>query len=148
MDEVIEHEGHEIGAKRRVLRQFRAALVGRRVSIVACLFALFACLVEISRDLRPGGHHGAALLVGSELVNQYHRLRPAEKGEVRRLRRRRFTLMAIAVPAALFAAWELVNDLKVNGCWVGRIDCGVQGMHWLGLSCLAFARKCCRCCLH
>ena len=108
-DEVLEHEGLELGHKRRIVAKFRSALVGRKVSMVACIFALFACGVEIFRDLRPGGHHGAALLVGSELVNQFYRLRPADMHHVQR---RRIATMAIAIPAALFAASELVNDLK------------------------------------
>ena len=84
-----------------VAARLLAVLVGRRVTIAACVFALGACVVEIARDLEEaageetrgvageetravngggGGFtssgHGAALLAASELVYQWHRLVP------------------------------------------------------------------------
>jgi hypothetical protein len=98
----------------------RALLVGRRTTMVACAFALVACIVEIVRDLEaPGrGRHGAALLTLSELVNHWCRLFPAtETGNggnnsghlfATALQRRRVATMGVAVPAALYAAEEVL----------------------------------------
>jgi hypothetical protein len=98
----------------------RALLVGRRTTMVACAFALVACIVEIVRDLEaPGrGRHGAALLTLSELVNHWCRLFPAtEIGNggnnsghlfATALQRRRVATMGVAVPAALYAAEEVL----------------------------------------
>jgi len=44
------------------------------VTILACLFAALASIVEIMEDLKPGAHHGAALLALSELYYQVGRL--------------------------------------------------------------------------
>lgn len=96
----------------------RALLVGRRTTMVACAFALVACIVEIVRDLEaPGrGRHGAALLTLSELVNHWCRLFPAQAGDTgdhghhlaAALQRRRVATMGVAVPAALYAAEEVL----------------------------------------
>jgi len=97
----------------------RALLVGRRTTMVACAFALVACIVEIMRDFEaPGrGRHGAALLTLSELVNHWCRLFPAQIGEIGDLSgsrvalallRRRIASMCAAVPAALYAGEEVL----------------------------------------
>ena len=99
--------------------KMRAFLVGRRTTMVACAFALVACVVEVVRDLKaPGrGRHGAALLTLSELVNHWCRLFPAQVGEIGDLSgsrvalallRRRVASMCAAVPAALYAGEEVL----------------------------------------
>jgi len=61
-----------------VLAKLRRIVLSRiilspAVTIVACVFASVACLVEIIEDLKPGAHHGALLLSLSELLYQVQR---------------------------------------------------------------------------
>lgn len=76
-------------------------------ALAACCFALIACASEVVRDLKPGGHHGAALLATSELIDHYYRLRPSTTAG---RQSRRLVTLAISVPAALFAVAEMVED--------------------------------------
>lgn len=76
-------------------------------ALAACAFALLACASEVIRDLKPGGHHGAALLAASELIDHYYRLRPSTRAG---RQSRRLVTLAISVPAALFAVTEMVED--------------------------------------
>ena len=80
-----------------------------KLTMVVCIFALFACTLEILRDLRPSGHHGTAVLAASELVNQFFRLRRTSRNQILL---RRFIIMFVAIPAAACAGRDLIDDLK------------------------------------
>ena len=90
---------------------------GRRTVIVACLLALFASSYEIFYDLKPGGHHGAALLAASELVHAWYRLRTCKKGDGKT--HRRIVIGAVSVPAAFFAMSEVLEDVHGHGAHHG-----------------------------
>ena len=96
---------------------------------MACLLALFASAAEIYVDLRPGAHHGAALLALSEVVYQFRRLQRIKGwGGGRLLKRSRSTKLPatflgrvwqrmtmgtmIALAAAAFALTEVIEDLS------------------------------------
>lgn len=106
--EVAEHEKVDF-AEKGVLKLISQILVGKFVTVTACVVALLACTLEIIRDLRPSGHHGAALLAGSELLNQWYRLRPTSKTDAQR---RRLLMVIIAIPAAVFALFEVYEDMR------------------------------------
>ncbi|CAB9530000.1 expressed unknown protein [Seminavis robusta] len=83
-------------------------------AIVACFMAAAASLVEIVEDMRPGAHHGAALLALSELYYQIRRLKKVT-GK-RHLFRFKVSLgVPIALAAAVFAGFELYEDIQPGG---------------------------------
>jgi len=107
-------------------------VVSKKVTTIACVFALVSCVADIVQDLTPSGHHGGALVAASELLNQLFRLNPAksaalsDKGATaeqanemraaaerygKRLQIRRFVTMAVALPAAMCACREVVQDV-------------------------------------
>ncbi|KAL7570823.1 hypothetical protein ACA910_018893 [Epithemia clementina (nom. ined.)] len=85
------HIGGNGGGGGGLLARVGRCLVSPAVSIVACVVAGVACAVEIWDDMKPGAHHGAALLALSELVYQMRRLRG-----VYQIRRRRRAAAAAA----------------------------------------------------
>jgi hypothetical protein len=97
-------------------------IVSRRVSIIACIMASIASLVEVYDDLKPGGHHGAVFLALSELnyqLNRCHDIRTPitiKNGKTNQpsslLTWKRFVGPTLFVAAAVFAAYELYEDLK------------------------------------
>ena len=106
----------------RVLQRLGHFLVSPLVSITACIVAVVACFVEIYDDLKPGTHHGAALLALSELSYQLRRFWQVSKVDERaafvhkvpkRTFMRRIPIgMMVGLAAAMYAAIELIDDLK------------------------------------
>ena len=103
-------------------------IVSRKVSIAACIMASIASLVEVYDDLKPGGHHGAVFLAFSELnyqLNRCHDIRtPSKRKEDADKKNRtiqsksssltwkRFIGPTLFIAAAIFAAYELYEDIK------------------------------------
>ena len=103
-------------------------IVSRKVSIAACIMASIASLVEVYDDLKPGGHHGAVFLAFSELnyqLNRCHDIRtPSKRKEDADNKNRiskstsssltwkRFIGPTLFIAAAVFAAYELYEDIK------------------------------------
>ena len=103
-------------------------IVSRNVSIAACIMASIASLVEVYDDLKPGGHHGAVFLAFSELNYQLHRCHdirtPSKRKEDADKKNRiskstsssltwkRFIGPTLFIAAAIFAAYELYEDIK------------------------------------
>lgn len=94
------------------------------VTIVACVFASVACLVEIIEDLKPGAHHGALLLSLSELLYQVQRY-CRHKQQLRRGGEKNFATddvkpsllripfrALIALAAAAYSGIELYEDFR------------------------------------
>jgi hypothetical protein len=131
-DEVIESEGIDIGAKLGMpssplispsiqhtssmssaqtsssssgSNASNGIMLGRKITMTACFFALIACACEMVRNIEFGGHYGAALLCASELVNQFYRIHVNHE-----IYYRRIVTMVVACPAALFAAKEIIKD--------------------------------------
>ena len=103
-------------------------IVSRKVSITACIMASIASLVEVYDDLKPGGHHGAVFLAFSELNYQLHRCHDIRTPSKRKedadnknriiqstsssLTWKRFIGPTLFIAAAVFAAYELYEDIK------------------------------------
>jgi hypothetical protein len=111
----------ESGFLRKWAKSFLIAigrlLVSPLVAITACTMAAAASAVEIWDDMRPGAHHGAALLALSELYYQVRRfIRYSEKGKPKITRgngaaRLPFGVL-IALAAAAYAAMEMYEDMQ------------------------------------
>ena len=94
------------------------------VAISAATLAVLACIVEIIDDMKPGAHHGAALLALSELYYQIRRLKARVKKDRNRSSKwRTSTWMGklwsktpigpcIAFAAAVYAGIEICEDLR------------------------------------
>lgn len=94
------------------------------VAITAAALAVVACIAEIVDDMKPGAHHGAALLALSEMYYQFRRLKARVKKDQNRTSRwRTSTRMgklsckipvgpAIAIAAAIYAGIELWEDCQ------------------------------------
>lgn len=124
----------------RSITAFLARVVFSPVTTIsACVLAALASIIEIVDDMKPGAHHGAALLALSELHYQFHRLQQVTGGKQSTWTSRRFpgllsnpilrkvsptttkllskiavrTLIALA--AASFAVVEIVEDMQPGG---------------------------------
>jgi hypothetical protein len=80
-------------------------------AIIACIMAAVASIAEIIDDLRPGAHHGTALLALSEMYYQTQRFRKIT-GRKRLLPFKSHLGIPIALAAAAFAAFELYEDIQ------------------------------------
>lgn len=106
--------------RKTILSMLGKFIISPVVTISACVFATIASAVEIFDDLKPGAHHGAALLALSELNYQLRRLAryrrkgkavPAEKVSLVSKGQNRLGVL-IAVAAALYAAFEIYEDIQ------------------------------------
>ena len=122
-----DHTGNMKGSWQRSLAKF---VVSRKVSIVACVMASIASVIEIVDDIKPGGHHGAVFLALSELNYQINRFSHVtdhakkkgndndndnkEVANKKKIRRVTSVLVGPAcfVAAACFAAFEIYEDMR------------------------------------
>jgi hypothetical protein len=95
------------------------AIISPVVTISACVLATAASLVEIFDDMKPGAHHGAALLALSELYYQLSRLKRftgriavEKKSSIRRVLSKVPVRMIIALAAAVYAGIEIYEDMR------------------------------------
>ena len=118
-------EGHcdEKPKKRSIQSTIMEFITSPGVAISAATLAVVACVVEIIDDMKPGAHHGAALLALSELYYQSRRLKARVKKDRNRTSAWRASWMGqvwemlpigplIAIAAAVYAGIEIVEDLK------------------------------------
>lgn len=116
--EELEEQVEELAEEKKgnkITRAIANAIKSPVTAIVACLMAAVASIVEIMEDVKPGGHHGAALLALSELYYQIQRL-TKRTGTKRKLTPFKFPLgVPIALAAAAFAAMELAEDMAPGG---------------------------------
>eukprot|EP00957_Ditylum_brightwellii_P152749 11627333-Ditylum_brightwellii.AAC.1 len=98
-------------------------MVSKKVTVVACVLAAGASVVEVVEDLKPVAHHGSVFLSLSELNYQVgHLMRTRRKklnattkeggrdGFLSQLAAMMGPLLFIA--AACFAGYELYKDMK------------------------------------
>ena len=73
-EEFEEQVEEGIGFEKRIpiLSTLGKIIISAVVAMLACLFATFMSAVKILDDMKPGAHHGAALLALSELYYQIH----------------------------------------------------------------------------
>ena len=112
--------GEEAAEETRLRAWCRRRFAGRPVQWVRllCVAALLAALYEVYGDLRPGGHHGTALIALAEL-------RDTTEGAVRKTRFNRFFIfncyakLLLGLGAFLSAAMELSRNFFKAGAHHG-----------------------------
>lgn len=116
--EEINEGVEEIGeVEWRLLTVLRRMLLSPLLSMSASVFAVAASVIEILKDLMPGGHHGMALLALSTFQFQFRRYQRI-KNQGKSFHKTPDSAFvywikhAIPISAALFACYELYNDLK------------------------------------
>ena len=117
-------EGDGGGLVRRWMRSIGRFFVSRNVGIAACVMAIVASMVEVIDDMKPGAHHGSALLALSEMnyqVGRFAGIRGAGRDDgqetrtpVRRLLSslRAFVGPLLFIAAAAVAAMEVYEDTR------------------------------------
>mmetsp|Transcript_55759 Transcript_55759/g.135102 ORF Transcript_55759/g.135102 Transcript_55759/m.135102 type:complete len:404 (-) Transcript_55759:9-1220(-) len=120
--ELVE-DHHDETKKRSIQSTITEFITSPGVAISAAILAVVACVVEIIDDMKPGAHHGAALLALSELYYQARRLKARVKKDRNRTSAWRASWMGqlweklpvgplIAIAAAVYAGIEIVEDLQ------------------------------------
>ena len=120
---VEEHHDEKPRIRRPIQTIVMEFITSPGVAISAAILAVVACVVEIIDDMKPGAHHGAALLALSELYYQARRLKARVKKDRNRTSAWRASWMGqiweklpvgplIAIAAAVYAGIEIVEDLK------------------------------------
>jgi hypothetical protein len=86
------------------------------VTVSACILAATASVLEIVEDMRPGAHHGAALLALSELNYQLHRLRQHATGKRLKWKSRIFPRfrMSSVLPSLPWKAKKLLSRVSLG----------------------------------
>jgi len=109
--------------KKSWLHHVAKFMVSTKVTIVACVLAAGASVVEVVEDLKPGAHHGAVFLALSELnyqVGRFMRTRRKKLNTTAKEGGRDGFLSRLAamvgpllfIAAACFAGYELYEDMK------------------------------------
>jgi hypothetical protein len=123
-EEQVEEVEDEIGFEKRIpiLSTLGKIIISPVVTIAACLFATFASAVKIFDDMKPGAHHGAALLALSELYYQLRCFRkyrrkgkPTTTTEMSPIARVLSIIpfgALIALAAAGYAGIEIYEDMR------------------------------------
>lgn len=120
------------GPKRQgILRRVARFIYGCNAVRWLCVAALFAALYEVYVDLRPGGHHGTALLALAEFRETTEHAIANRGGFLRVLFSSAFTKVVLGLAAFVFAVVELVRDSLLN----------VGAHHGVALLALAYVFK-------
>jgi hypothetical protein len=119
VDEIREEVDCEARGRVTFFSILGKAIISPVFTISACILATAASLVEIFDDMKPGAHHGAALLALSELYYQLSRLKRfkgriafEKKSPIRRVLFKVPVRMLIALAAAGYAGIEIYEDMQ------------------------------------
>jgi hypothetical protein len=120
VDEIREEVDCEARGRVTFFSILGKAIISPVFTISACVLATAASLVEIFDDMKPGAHHGAALLALSELYYQLSRLKRFQgrriafekKSPIRRVLSKMPVRMIIALAAAGYAGIEIYEDMQ------------------------------------
>lgn len=118
--------GTTIPSLRRPLNALIRLLTCATVSITLALGGLMAAFLEVFRDARPGGHHGAVFLATNELCELLEESRIA-KGRLLKVVENRRLRLFLLVNATIFAVVETIRDFSPK---LGAH----HGVLWLALS--------------
>lgn len=108
--ETKEELGIEGPKRQGVLRRFARLVYSSNAVRWLCVAALAAALYEVYVDLRPGGHHGTALLALAEFRETTEHAIANRGGFLRVLFASPLTKVVLGVAAFVFAVVELVRD--------------------------------------
>jgi len=117
---------HTADIKWTSISMVRSFILSPFLGIFGSLITMFVAAVEIVKDMKPGGHHGLALLALSTLqssIRRFQHMRNNNSKEVPSNNKRRMKSRLIIswiykmkwiipISAAAFAAYELYEDLK------------------------------------
>ena len=115
---------------RRPLNALLRVLTSKILAMTLALGGLMAAFLEVFRDFRPGGHHGAVFLATNELCELLEESGVAKGRVLKAVENRKFRLFLL-LNATIFASIETVRDfLSVSAIKLGAH----HGVLWLALS--------------
>jgi hypothetical protein len=105
-------------------------LTSKTVTVGLALGGLTAALMEVFRDTRPGGHHGAVFLAMNSLCDLLEQSRVA-KGRLLKVCENVKLRLFLLINATIYSSMETIRDFKL----VGTPKLGAhRGVLWLALS--------------
>lgn len=126
-------EETKVGANAKLRKPLDMLLRVLSSPVLSCALALgglFAALVEVVNDYRPGGHHGAVFFAINELCELLEQSRIAKGRLLRICENVKFRLFLL-LNATLFALAETIRDAQM----VGTTKLGAHhGVLWLALA--------------